>query len=422
MRTVRRMTASPSRPWRTATYGSPSSECGKRTTRSSSRPSRPPPRPGCFADTRRTCSSGLCRPTRPNARPSAARNPAPELVCSHDRSAKRSPSAASSAASPGPGRAGRPVRPLAASLQSGPARRRMALVPGPGLRACVHDTARGRGRARRGGGRPRIRVPLRQPADCPARPRPEPAGRTGQLRSRRRGRDPAAAPLGPADGARLGAAVRVGRRWRLAGRAPVPAPDTVRRDGPRVRPRRRLLRVHGAGDRGRDRSRHRRHDAHAARDHMLYGVRRDIVVFRRQVTVEPSARLHLAVLIALLFVLVALSVYFVRLPGLLYSTTGPLVGASFADLHARLAGLAAVAGGALVLWGAKSQRLARNTVLAVGLYLGVSLLGVALYPALIQKLVVAPNELVKETPQLAYHIAATRRAWGLVFFIATAPT
>src|SRR5205814_1701642 len=143
---------------------------------------------------------------------------------------------------------------------------------------------------------------------------------------------------------------------------------------------------------------------------MLYGVRRDIVVFRRQVTVEPSARLHLAVLIALLFVLVALSVYFVRLPGLLYSTTGPLVGASFADLHAqltglRLAGLAAVAGGALVLWGAKSQRLARNTVLAVGLYLGVSLLGVALYPA--------PNELVKETPQLAYHIAATRRAWGL---------
>src|SRR5881396_2450126 len=144
---------------------------------------------------------------------------------------------------------------------------------------------------------------------------------------------------------------------------------------------------------------------------MLYGVRRDI-------TVEPSARLHLAALIALLFVLVALQVYLVRLPGLLYSTTGPLVGASFADLHAqltglRLAGLAAVAGGALVLWGAKSQRLARNTVLAVGLYLGVSLLGVALYPTIVQRLIVAPNELVKETPQLAYHIAATRRAWGL---------
>jgi len=150
----------------------------------------------------------------------------------------------------------------------------------------------------------------------------------------------------------------------------------------------------------------------------LYVVRRDIVVFRQRVTVEPSARLHLAVLIALLFVLAAVRVYFVRLPGLLYSTTGPLVGASYADLRAqltglRLAGLAAVASAALVLWGARSDRLARNTLLAVGLYLGVSLLGVAFYPAVVQRLVVAPNELVKETPQLASHIAATRRAWGL---------
>src|SRR3989441_1103038 len=139
---------------------------------------------------------------------------------------------------------------------------------------------------------------------------------------------------------------------------------------------------------------------------------------RGRLGLPPSARVHLAVLIALLFVLLALRVYFVRLPGLLYSTTGPLVGASYADLHAqltglRLAGLAAVASGALVLWGARSHRLARNTLLAVGVYFGVSLLGVALYPAMVQKLVVAPNELVKETPQLASHIAATRRAWGL---------
>src|SRR2546427_6416856 len=139
---------------------------------------------------------------------------------------------------------------------------------------------------------------------------------------------------------------------------------------------------------------------------MLYGVRRDIVVFRRQVTVEPSARLHLAVLIALLFVLVALRVYFVRLPGLLYSTTGPLVGASYADLHAqltglRLAGLAAVASGTLGLWGARSHRLAPNTPLAGRLYFRVSLVGVALYPAMVQKMGVAPNAVGKETPRVA---------------------
>src|SRR5207244_2369661 len=150
----------------------------------------------------------------------------------------------------------------------------------------------------------------------------------------------------------------------------------------------------------------------------LYVLRRDVVVFGRRVTVEPSARLHLALLIALLFLLMALRVYFVRIPGLLYSTTGPLVGASFADLHAtlaglRIAGVAALVGAGLVLWGAAGRRLARNTLLALALYVGVSLLGVGLYPLLVQRLVVAPNELVKETPQLAYHIAATRRAWGL---------
>jgi uncharacterized protein len=151
---------------------------------------------------------------------------------------------------------------------------------------------------------------------------------------------------------------------------------------------------------------------------VLYVFRQDVVAQGRRVTVEPSAQWHLAGLIALLFLLAALRVYFVRLPGLLYSTTGPLVGASFADLHAtltglRVAGLAALAGGALVLWGTRTHRLAWATLLGVGVYFGVSLLGVVLYPAIIQKLVVAPNELVKETPQLASHIAATRRAWGL---------
>src|SRR5207249_12055511 len=41
----------------------------------------------------------------------------------------------------------------------------------------------------------------------------------------------------------------------------------------------------------------------------LYVLRRDVVLFGRRVTVEPSARLHLALLIALLFLLAALRVY-----------------------------------------------------------------------------------------------------------------
>src|SRR6266699_2318910 len=116
--------------------------------------------------------------------------------------------------------------------------------------------------------------------------------------------------------------------------------------------------------------------------------------------------------------LTALRVYFVRLPGTLFATNGPLFGASYANLHGtiiglKLAGLAALVGAALVVAGARSKRLGRNALLAVAIYFGVSLLGVVVYPAVVQRLIVAPNELSKETPQLRYHIDATRRAWGL---------
>src|SRR3989449_10914790 len=137
----------------------------------------------------------------------------------------------------------------------------------------------------------------------------------------------------------------------------------------------------------------------------LYALRGDVVIYRKHLTIEPSARLHLALLLAVLFVLTALRVYFVRLPGTLFSTNGPLFGASYANLHGtiiglKLAGLAALVGAALVVAGARSKRLGRNALLAVAIYFGVSLLGVVVYPAVVQRLIVAPNELNKETPQL----------------------
>ena len=150
----------------------------------------------------------------------------------------------------------------------------------------------------------------------------------------------------------------------------------------------------------------------------LYVLRGEVAAARGHLTIGPPARVHLAVLIALLFLLAALRVQFVRLPGLLHSTTGPLVGASFADLHGTLIGLrllafASVIGAGIVLWGMRGRHFARSTVVAVGLYIAVSLLAVTIYPAIIHRFVVAPNELNKELPQLELHIAATRQAWGL---------
>jgi len=51
-------------------------------------------------------------------------------------------------------------------------------------------------------------------------------------------------------------------------------------------------------------------------------------------------------------------------------------------------------------------------VIAIVLTVGVSIAGAGAAGAL-QQFVVAPNELVRETPQIEHHIAATRAAWGL---------
>ncbi len=149
----------------------------------------------------------------------------------------------------------------------------------------------------------------------------------------------------------------------------------------------------------------------------LYLLRRDVVVFHRRVTVEPEAQLHLGGLLALVLVSFAFRVFLVDIPSLLYATTGPFVGAAFADLSTKLpalrvAGVVAALGAAVVLWGAARRRLVPYALLAFGAYIGVGILG-SLTAASIQRLVVIPNELVKEAPQLERHIAATRAAWDL---------
>ncbi len=131
-----------------------------------------------------------------------------------------------------------------------------------------------------------------------------------------------------------------------------------------------------------------------------------------------AAGRHLAVLGALLFVLTAAGIWLVRLPALLYSTTGPLVGASWADLHAMRPGLhvsavAAIAAAALLLVMAWRGRAVRGAATAVAGFALVSVLARGVVPAAVQRLVVEPTELTRETPSLRHHIELTHRAWGL---------
>ena len=151
---------------------------------------------------------------------------------------------------------------------------------------------------------------------------------------------------------------------------------------------------------------------------VIYLLRGDLAFRGRQARVSRPAALHLGLLVAAAFVLVALRLWLVDAPRLLWSTTGPLVGASYSDLHARLpalrlSALVALAGAALVVFGAVRDRLPRYTLYAVIAYAGVAILARGLYPAVLQKFGVAPTELTRESPYLRWHIDATRRAWGL---------
>ena len=150
----------------------------------------------------------------------------------------------------------------------------------------------------------------------------------------------------------------------------------------------------------------------------LYWVRGDIVPGPRRLMIEPTAGIHLAILLAATLLLTALRLWLVEIPGLLYSTTGPLVGASYTDLYARLPALrisavVAVLAAAAIMVGGIQRRLARYAFLAIAGYLAVAVLGRGLFPLAMQKFVVAPTELTRETPYLRHHIAATRQAWGL---------
>ena len=149
----------------------------------------------------------------------------------------------------------------------------------------------------------------------------------------------------------------------------------------------------------------------------LYWVRGDVVLGPRGLSIEPAAGVHLAILLAVLFLLTALRLWLVEIPGLLYSTTGPLVGASYTDLHAelpalRVSAVLAVIVAVAVLIGGFRRQLGLYGVLAIGAYVVVAVVGRGLFPPAMQKLLVAPTELTRETPYLRYHILATRQRLG----------
>jgi len=124
---------------------------------------------------------------------------------------------------------------------------------------------------------------------------------------------------------------------------------------------------------------------------------------------------HISILAAMIFVFLAFSAYLSRYE-LLFGAYDIFYGAGYADIHARIPMLtllvvASIVAAVLWLVSAFSGRL-RMGVAAVALYIVVAFLG-GIYPSLMQKFIVDPNELDRESPQILHNIRATLKAYGL---------
>ena len=134
-----------------------------------------------------------------------------------------------------------------------------------------------------------------------------------------------------------------------------------------------------------------------------------------RLSIQSGARGHLLALVALLFVVIAYR-YYLDLPGLLYGNDGAVAGAGYTDINATLPLIWAQVGVSLLvaLFAVGGMLLGQLRLVVLGGVLFAGVLVVSfIYPSLVQRFSVAPNELQKESPYLAYSIAATRKAYNL---------
>jgi uncharacterized membrane protein (UPF0182 family) len=132
-------------------------------------------------------------------------------------------------------------------------------------------------------------------------------------------------------------------------------------------------------------------------------------------TSYSRARRHLSLLTAVLFVTMAAGTW-IELAHLLTTAGNIIQGASYVDVHARMpllrVTMVVLAAGAVLSVVHAFTRRRWPLLVAMASYLAVWI-GGAIYAAAVQRIVVAPNEQVRELPYIEYNIAATRKAFAL---------
>lgn len=148
----------------------------------------------------------------------------------------------------------------------------------------------------------------------------------------------------------------------------------------------------------------------------IYWLRRAIYLRGRGAEVSRAAKIHLSILLAILFALKAWD-YRLQMFSLLYSTGGLVFGAGYTDVRIKLP----------VLWVLLSMsglfslvslvniflRGIMAPLVGIGAIIVVSILGGGILPGIVQQYVVNPNEISLEKPYISHSINLTRRAYDL---------
>lgn len=141
--------------------------------------------------------------------------------------------------------------------------------------------------------------------------------------------------------------------------------------------------------------------------------------------IQPAARLkgfsphvkgHLSVLLGMIVASKAFD-YWLSIWELNLSPRGQVSGASYTDVHAQLPALRILIAIALISAFILLVNIRfkgwRLPAIALGIWVGASLLVGGVYPAIVQRFVVDPNEVEAEAPYIERNIASTREAFGL---------
>lgn len=130
----------------------------------------------------------------------------------------------------------------------------------------------------------------------------------------------------------------------------------------------------------------------------------------------PHVKAHVSALLALIVASRAFD-YWLRIYELAFSPRGQVTGASYTDVNAQIPAyrilIVIAVATALALLVNLRYRGWRLPLLSLAVWVGAAVLIGGVYPAVVQQLRVAPNEVAAEAPYIARNIQATREAYGL---------